>query len=119
MKLHEFTYLLGRGSLVDAKKTLRGIGKGADVAVYIERLDLQLEREIRRWMRKMLLASLKGKDPATVEMPATMRPVLLRSYISSSRKLVVSDSQIAEFSIVEELPDEGEVNNLGSRIRAL
>ena len=97
MKLHEYTYLLGRGSLVEAREVLQdSIAKGADIAVYLDKLDPLLAREIARWKRKMLLASLKGKDPAKVEMPPTMRPELLRAYVSSSRKLVVSDSQIAE-----------------------
>ena len=97
MKLHEYTYLLGRGSLVEAREALReSIARGADIAVYLDRLDPLLQREIARWKRKMLLASLKDRDPAKVEMPPTMRPELLRAYVSSSRKLVVSDSQIAE-----------------------
>ncbi len=89
-------------SLVEAREVLQeSIAKGADIAVYLDKLDPLLAREIARWKRRMLLASLKGKNPGSEPMPPTMRPELLRAYVSSSRKLVVSDSQIAEVETSE------------------
>ena len=103
MKLHELFYLLGRGSLVEARESLRQLGKHADIAVYIDRPDSALQRELLRWKRRMLLASLRGKRPEEIEPPATLRPVMLQAYLASTRKLVLSDSQISE---VEESGEE-------------
>ena len=105
--LHEFTYLLGRGSLVEARKILESsIAKEAQIAVYLDRLSPHLFREIMRWKRKMLLAELRGEDPREVNPPATLRAALLEAYIESKRKLVVSDSQISFEAEGEESDEE-------------
>lgn len=93
----------GAKSREKTERQLENIGKGLGVLVHLDNMDFELERELRRWKRKQLLASLRGDDPSSVEPPATLRSALAKSFIDSERKLVLA---LEEFEIVDD--EEGE-----------
>ena len=80
----------------EAVEALSPEAKYLRLVVHLDSLPPRLRREIARWQRRMLLASVKGRDPSVVKPPATMRTALLEAFIESEDKLLLSDAVLRE-----------------------
>lgn len=100
-----FLVEVGSRSRERTEKQLNELGNGLAILVHLDGMDPWLLRELRKWKRKQLLASIRGEDPSNVEPPATMRVELARAFAASQRKLVLS---LEEFDIVEDEVEENE-----------
>ena len=86
-------YKLGKGSLQEAKETLKKLlPELGEVAVYLDN-DAKLEAAYRELLILSNIRFLEGLD----EEPGSIRLDFFRAYIKSKRKLVVDDKEIAEY----------------------
>lgn len=86
-------YKLGKGSLQEAKETLRKLLPDlGDIAVYLDG-DGGLEAAYRELL---ILSNIKFLEGRTEE-PGSIRLDFFRTYIKSKRKLVVDDKEVSEY----------------------
>jgi len=86
-------YKLGKGSLKEAKETLKKLLKDlGEVGVYLDS-----ERGLEQAYRELLIINNIRFLEEQEEEPGSIRLDFFRAYIRSRNKLVVSDEEISEY----------------------
>lgn len=96
----ELFYRLGRGSLREAKETLRKILVEGEIGIYLDEDSLDtIVPAINELYIEENLRFLRGES----QRPGSINVDLFLAYIKSRRKLVVSDRELEEYRPGEEL----------------